>query len=207
MNLFSSRLFKILSIIVFIMYIFLLVFIITFKCGYTQVFVDTYFFLKDKSFSERMMISLNKFYKYVDLFQGKNVWSTISDSLLNIIVFIPLGLYLAYFIKNNKLLKVLLISFLSTVFFELFQFFSLIGSFSIFDLLANTLGGILGYLLYRLIYNDKMSNKRIMILNIISIIVIIIFIPTVIYAVIIIIENLPIYIDIILRRLSNYKIY
>ena len=47
----------------------------------------------------------------------------------------------------------LLISFGASLFIEVFQLFTLMGSYQSEDLIVNTLGGIIGYLIYKLTQN------------------------------------------------------
>ncbi len=73
--------------------------------------------------------------------------------LYNIILTIPFGIYLRYYYKCN-LLKTIMLSFLLSLFFEVTQITGLYGIYSrnyrlfdVDDLLLNTFGGIIGYLL------------------------------------------------------------
>lgn len=192
----DQTLLKKLSIIIFALYIFLLIWAIMLKCNYTQSFIDTYFFLKDKSFLDRILV-------YISPLNIRLILRYLTDFevILNIIVFIPFGFYLSYFIKTKKFFKIVLISFITTLFFEIFQLFSLIGAFSFIDLITNLLGGILGYLIYKLISLIKTNESKIMIANILSFLIIIAFIPVVVFALINTIKNSNLYLDILYRRL------
>lgn len=73
--------------------------------------------------------------------------------IFNIIMFIPLGVYLKYYYKCS-LKKTIIISLLISLFFELTQLTGLYyiyprpyRNFDVDDLLINTLGGLLGYLI------------------------------------------------------------
>jgi glycopeptide antibiotics resistance protein/uncharacterized RDD family membrane protein YckC len=76
------------------------------------------------------------------------------QSLFNFCLFLPFGIYMAYYFRQN-LKKVLLFSFLLSLFFEITQLTSLFGLypypyrvFDADDLLLNTLGGVVGYFIY-----------------------------------------------------------
>lgn len=85
-----------------------------------------------------------------------SVWQVLSDSsvytvLFNILMFIPFGMYLRYYFKNN-LKKTILFSFLFSLFLEITQLTGLYfiyphpyRLFDVDDLMINTLGGITGY--------------------------------------------------------------
>ena len=71
----------------------------------------------------------------------------------NVVMFIPLGLFLPLiFAKLQKLWKTLLCVTLMITAVELAQLFTLVGSCDVDDLLLNLLGAGLGYGLYKLIY-------------------------------------------------------
>ncbi|WP_075717470.1 VanZ family protein [Roseburia sp. 499] len=81
---------------------------------------------------------------------------TILQVVLNVVMVIPFGMFLAYYFNFNTR-KVALSSFLLSCFFELSQltglFFMFSGSYrlcDVDDLMANTLGGIIGCLLVQL---------------------------------------------------------
>ena len=76
-----------------------------------------------------------------------------SETFLNCLLLLPLGFYLRYYFRKS-FPKALLIVFLTTMFFELTQLTALYGIyprpyrvFDVNDLMTNTLGGIIGYLI------------------------------------------------------------
>ncbi|WP_187174738.1 VanZ family protein [Algoriphagus sp. AK58] len=68
----------------------------------------------------------------------------LNESLLNIFIFIPFGLYAEILIPEWPLQKKTLLFFLSSFFFEISQYLFKYGAFDSTDLINNTLGGILG---------------------------------------------------------------
>lgn len=69
----------------------------------------------------------------------------------NVVMFIPLGLFLPLISANlRKPWKALLLSALIITAVELLQLFTLLGSCDVDDLILNLLGSALGYWLYRL---------------------------------------------------------
>ncbi len=101
-----------------------------------------------------------------------------SDHFLNILAFIPFGILMPFFLKKKKAAIAVLISFGSSLFFELFQLFSGIGSYDSTDLITNTLGGFIGFLLYRYGFSKIKDN----VVNIISSAVNVIATPFSLYA-------------------------
>lgn len=69
----------------------------------------------------------------------------------NIVAFLPMGFFIPVLFDGFKnIKKVVLISFLATLTIEITQYIMMLGAFDIDDLMLNTLGGILGYSMYRL---------------------------------------------------------
>lgn len=65
----------------------------------------------------------------------------------NIILFVPFGAFASYYIKSNKASYILVVSLLSSAVIEVVQYF--IGrSFDVDDIILNTVGGLVGFLLY-----------------------------------------------------------
>ena len=187
---------NILSIILFCIYILLLIWIVLFKCNIYLSITNGYFEFKTLTLKERFDYYLIPF---IDYFNNDSTQTFIKfkDGILNVFVFIPLGLYLSFFIKNNKFIKVIFYTFLISLLFEIIQLFSLLGSFQTEDLILNTFSGLLGYIIYKIIYKEK----NIKVLNILSLICIIILTPILIYGVINTINMIDVYINVITRSL------
>lgn len=92
-----------------------------------------------------------------------------NEIILNLIVFIPFGLYLSM-VKPNWLFwkRVVLIAGVSLI-FELLQYIFAIGGTDITDLMSNTLGGVVGVGLYAIIFKilKEKTNK---VLNIVTLV-------------------------------------
>ena len=74
----------------------------------------------------------------------------------NVCVFVPFGAFLpALFLKCQKLVLVLLFSLELSLAVELVQLVTKVGSFDVDDLLLNTIGGMLGYFVYKIMARRK----------------------------------------------------
>lgn len=70
----------------------------------------------------------------------------------NICAFVPFGFMLALINENyRKLISVTVITFIFSLTVELLQLISRVGIFDVDDLFLNTLGGILGYLIFKVL--------------------------------------------------------
>ncbi|KQO10706.1 VanZ family protein [Paenibacillus sp. Leaf72] len=76
-----------------------------------------------------------------------------SNLIGNTLAFIPLGIFMAELIQSKRALciKVVMLSFLLSLFFESTQFFLGIGIFDVDDLLLNTVGGMMGYIAWKIV--------------------------------------------------------
>lgn len=98
----------------------------------------------------------------------------LKEIIQNVIIFIPLGIYLKMLNKNNK--QVILYGFIFSLVLEISQFIFKLGACDITDIITNTSGtilGLLGYLLLVKLFKnkDKINN----VLKIIALIVTILF--------------------------------
>lgn len=82
------------------------------------------------------------------LFHSKTV---IVDLVVNVALFVPLGLALPFLCKKASLLKTAIFGFACSFLIEFIQCFIVNRESNIDDLLCNTSGAVLGYLLYLLI--------------------------------------------------------
>ena len=70
----------------------------------------------------------------------------------NILVFVPFGMFLPRLFRRCKnILFVTLLSLELSLIVEVIQLVSRVGSFDVDDLLLNTIGGMLGYLIYKMV--------------------------------------------------------
>ena len=84
-------------------------------------------------------------------------WNSFKLTFFNFIMLMPLGIYLSILFRVKRISKALLIIFLISLSIETIQFtFAYLGlvmgrGFNIDDLIVNTLGGVIGFLLFELI--------------------------------------------------------
>jgi glycopeptide antibiotics resistance protein len=81
--------------------------------------------------------------------------SVFFQPFFNVVLTIPFGIYLSYYFKQN-FKKTVLLTFLLSLFFELTQLTALYGIypspyrlFDVDDLMTNTLGGLIGFVIYK----------------------------------------------------------
>lgn len=94
-----------------------------------------------KTFSPRIVLV-----PFADMISGP------VDTVLNVILFIPLGFFLPLLYKKyNRVNRIVLTGFLFSISIEIVQMFGM-GSTDINDLITNTVGTCLGYYIYKVLF-------------------------------------------------------
>ena len=130
----------------FILYIFIIIFGIFFKSitpDYYKVMVQQYVDTMNwyPTLLERIWIGIHPFHmftlvqQYIDIF---------SHGFVNAMAFLPFGALLSCFFTEKKVKYAGIISSLFATAIEVGQLITIIGGFSIYDLIFNSLGGFLG---------------------------------------------------------------
>lgn len=71
----------------------------------------------------------------------------------NIVAFMPMGFFVPIIFRNKRsFIKVIFVSALVSLIVELLQYKFVVGSFDIDDIILNTFGGAIGFILYSLFY-------------------------------------------------------
>ena len=89
--------------------------------------------------------------RYYGVGRSTGNWNLFRFNVIgNICVFIPFGMFLPkLFLRCRRFLSVAVLSLGLSLVIEVTQLVTRIGSFDVDDLLLNTVGGILGYIVYR----------------------------------------------------------
>ncbi|RDW16132.1 VanZ family protein [Oceanobacillus arenosus] len=147
----ENKMFKKISNIAFAVYIFIL-FVVS--------------FLGTRVFSLRFQADYNASYNIIPFktiltyllnFNKYNFDTWFFNTLGNLILFLPLGVLLPLTFRTIRLPKVIFISIILSLTIEVIQFLTKIGAFDIDKIILNTLGCILGFYAFNLIY--KLTQK------------------------------------------------
>ena len=90
--------------------------------------------------------------RYYNLGMRTGEWKLFVLNVIgNIVVFMPIGMFLpSLFLRCRNLSFTTILSFELSLCVEVVQLVTKVGSFDVDDLLLNTLGGILGYIIYKI---------------------------------------------------------
>ena len=153
--------------ITFILYILLLVWIIALKCNMKDAIIDAKIYNRWFTLAERFEMYLSYFAK-----------TDPKDAAVNVIVFVPLGMMMPFLIQKCAFAKTVFYCFLISTGFEILQIVNCIGAFTYIDIINNTIGGIIGAIIYLLLHK-KIKERP---LAITFVILILLLIPTLIVA-------------------------
>lgn len=116
-------------------------------------------------FKFHLDITSLKYIRSINLipFKANPIVNGMRETLINLLLFVPLGMYLKFIFKNNKFSSVSIIILL-TIGFEILQYILHIGVSDITDIIMNTLGGIIGIILISVFFNllSKETNSKIL---------------------------------------------
>jgi glycopeptide antibiotics resistance protein len=106
--------------------------------------------------------TINLYLNYHD-----NISLQIINLVGNVVIFIPIGIFASLLLKKNSFLKMLFIGFASTLFIETMQLILSINgiisrSFDVDDLLLNTIGVLIGYIIWAITFKlyQHFKNSR-----------------------------------------------
>lgn len=81
-----------------------------------------------------------------------------SEMIMNIVIFIPYGIYAGMLLKKWHLIQKIQLFFVTSLFFEMTQYILAVGASDITDIINNTQGGIVGLIIFWLL-NKFIRNK------------------------------------------------
>ena len=122
-----------LTLVLFIIYLIALNWILLFKLGVQF------------SYMEKRSVNLIPFSEPLIL-NGK---MDVGETIMNVVIFVPLGIYAGILFQRWSFKKKLLFFFLISFIVEGLQFILAVGAFDSTDIITNTLGGIIGLIIYK----------------------------------------------------------
>lgn len=108
---------------------------------------------------EQRAINLTLFTDLVNVYKTGTTWQFVRLFLGNILWFVPWGVLIPI-MKKSGFGFVFISGFLFSFTIEILQYFFKKGLFEIDDLILNTAGVLLGYLLYLLVMNLKKNRRK-----------------------------------------------
>lgn len=139
MNTKKKKQFRLLGKFLFVVYIIFLLYFLIFSDWYGRSGVMEEYHYNLVPFQE-----IRRFWEYREML---GMWSMV-NLLGNVLIFVPLGFFEPMASYRRSFLGTIIDGFLVSMLVEVFQFISKVGRFDIDDLLLNTLGVVIGYLIF-----------------------------------------------------------
>ena len=131
---------RIIGKILFVLYILFLIYFLIFSEWYGREGVSV-----DYRYNLVLFREIQRFWHYRDQVGWYAMFANIFG---NVLVFLPLGYFLPMASKYRSFFDTVFYSFVLSLCVEVFQLLSKVGCFDVDDLLLNTVGGALGYLIF-----------------------------------------------------------
>lgn len=136
--------------VLFIIYMVALVYFLFFSEQMGRIPSDEY------KYSLRPLKEIRRYLTYIDQL---GLWYVFLNLAGNVMAFVPFGFVLPVITRYRKFYQVFFLSMEFSLIVEIIQLVSKVGSFDVDDILLNTLGGVLGYVAYQIVYHVFVRSK------------------------------------------------
>jgi len=148
----SKKKLSFLEVLVFVAYLVVLVYFLFFAEGFGRTEIADGYRYNLVPFQE-----IKRYFYHVDSLGMIAVLNLAG----NIVAFMPMGYFFPRVSRKvETLFSTVLICFVFSLIVELIQLFTARGSFDVDDLILNTLGGLIGYIIYLIIHKLILGKKK-----------------------------------------------
>lgn len=177
--------------IILALYLIIMFWGVFFKCNQNDVLLRGYELWQNSSWFDRIFMHDDFVTWLIKAMNGDYINENLRTVALNCILLLPVGLILPYFVKKKNVWRITLYCFILSLVIEIVQLLTFWGAFSIADLVTNTFSGLLGALLFKLIYRPQ--RERVFL--VLSFIITAILLPIAVIAVVRTANDMAFYID------------
>ncbi|SCP96025.1 VanZ family protein [Anaerobium acetethylicum] len=147
----KTKPYKVLSLILFVVYIIALFYFLFFSEGFGRTITDRGYSYNLTPFKEIR--------RYIVYREKLGTFAVVANLAGNIIGFMPFGFMMPVIsVRRRNIFTMAFLSFLLSLIIESIQLVLRVGSFDVDDMILNTIGGILGYVLF--IAGSKYRRKN-----------------------------------------------
>lgn len=151
MNIRDTKRIRFIGKILFVLYIVFIIYFLIFSDWYGRTGIATEYRYNLILFKE-----IKRFWKYR---KQLGVFATFTNLFGNVLIFMPFGFFMPMASKYQSFFSAIFYSFGLSLCVETFQLLAKVGSFDVDDLLLNTIGGAVGYILYAIC--DAIRRKHV----------------------------------------------
>ena len=131
------------GMILFILYLCALTYFLFFSEKYGRTMAD-----REYSYNLVPFLEIKRFWNHREMLGFMAVFTNLAG---NVLAFLPFGAILPVISRRTRgIFRIMLLSFEFSLLVECIQLVSKVGSFDVDDLLLNTLGGVMGYVFFKL---------------------------------------------------------
>lgn len=149
----KEKKFRALGKVLFVLYIIFLIYFLCFAEWYGRVGTATEYRYNLELFKE-----IKRFWEYRE---ELGVFAVMTNLFGNILIFVPYGFFVAMASERGRFWKSIIYSFGLCLGVEIFQLLTKVGSFDVDDILLNTIGGFLGYLVFSFVRWKARRKKNV----------------------------------------------
>ena len=140
MNSGSRKRIRISGKILFVLYIIFIIYFLLFSDWYGRTGQ-----MQEYHYNLVLFKEIKRFWYYRD---QVGMFATFTNLFGNVVIFIPFGFFMPMASRYRSFFLTLFYSFGVSFFVECFQLVTRVGSFDVDDMLLNTLGGVIGYIVF-----------------------------------------------------------
>lgn len=142
MSIKKEQIYRILGKILFLLYIVFLIYFLFLAEWYGRTEV-----IEEYRYNLELFKEIRRFLTYREQL---GMYTVLANLLGNIMIFVPYGFFISMAGRSRGFFKTLFFSMALSLGVEIIQLFTRVGSFDVDDILLNTIGGVLGYILFAL---------------------------------------------------------
>lgn len=140
MNQKQVKRFRMLGRVLFVLYMFFLLYFLIFSDWYGRTNISREY--------RYNLVLFKEIRRFIEYREELGTFAVFTNLFGNILIFMPYGFFISMASRSRGFFMVLFYSFGLSLCVETFQILTKVGSFDVDDLLLNTLGGVLGYILF-----------------------------------------------------------
>ena len=141
MNARKRRRIRILGKVCFVLYIGFIIYFLIFSDLYGRATTG----MEDYHYNFVLFKEIKRFWEYRD---QVGFFAMFTNLFGNVLIFVPFGFFMPMASKYHSFMSTLFWSFSLSLCVETFQLLAKVGSFDVDDLLLNTIGGVVGYIIF-----------------------------------------------------------
>ena len=150
MSIKKERIYRIFGKILFLLHIVFLIYFLFLAEWYGRTEVT-----EEYRYNLELFKEIRRFLTYREQL---GMFTVLANLLGNIMIFVPYGFFISMAGKSMGFFKILFFSMALSLGVETIQLFTRVGSFDVDDILLNTIGGVLGYILF--VVCSRIRRKR-----------------------------------------------